>query len=84
MLPDSAAPAPVHYIAAKHIMCYLYATFNNGTYFWRTPPRMDLPDLPLPPISSNTTELLTSRCPKHHTLEAHGYVDPEWANCLHA
>ena len=28
---SSAAPAPVHYRAAKHIVCYLYATQDNGT-----------------------------------------------------
>ena len=45
---SSAAPAPVHYRAAKHIMRYLYATRDDGIYFWRTIPRLNLPNLPLP------------------------------------
>jgi hypothetical protein len=40
----SAAPTETHYNAIKAIFRYLAATMKDGIYFWRTAPRMDLPD----------------------------------------
>ena len=40
----STAPAEVHFRTAKHCMRYLYASRDEGLYFWRTTPRDDLED----------------------------------------
>ena len=39
----SAAPPEIHYEAFKDIYRYLQATKNDGIYYWRKEPRMDLP-----------------------------------------
>ena len=39
----SAAPAKCHYQAVKQVFAYLNATAEEGIYFWRSEPRMDLP-----------------------------------------
>ena len=39
----SAAPAKIHFDAVKDIYRYLKATKDEGIYFWRKEPRMDLP-----------------------------------------
>ena len=80
---SSAVPVPVNYKVAKHIMQHLYATQDDDIYFWRTTPGPDFPDLPVPPVPSNHTNPLTTSHPKHHALESHGYVDSDWANCIH-
>ena len=43
---------------------------------------MEFPDLHLPTISSNPTDLLTTGHPKHNALEAHRYVDLDWTNYI--
>ena len=44
----SEAPAKCHYQATKAVFTYLYATKNDGIYYWRPTLRDDLPDLALP------------------------------------
>ena len=44
----SAAPAAKHYDALQDIFRYLYTTKNEGIYYWRQQPRMDLPIGPTP------------------------------------
>jgi hypothetical protein len=53
----SAAPAEVHYAAVKSIFRYLAATMDYGIYFWRTEPRMDLPEDKLPKINSTPHDI---------------------------
>ena len=38
-----ANPAREHYEAIKHVSQYLAMTIDEGLYFWRDEPRMDLP-----------------------------------------
>lgn len=53
----SAAPTETHYNAVKSIFRYLAATMKDGIHFWRTAPRMDLPDDDLPHIHSTPHNL---------------------------
>jgi Reverse transcriptase (RNA-dependent DNA polymerase) len=49
----SSRPHKYHYQAAKALMVYLYATRNDGLYYWRPEPNEALPDVPLPiPVSA--------------------------------
>jgi hypothetical protein len=47
---SNSAPAEQHYHGLKHAIRYVYITRNDGIYFWRTQPRPELPEGPLPPI----------------------------------
>jgi deoxyuridine 5'-triphosphate nucleotidohydrolase len=49
----SAAPARCHYSALKDVFRYLKATINDGIYYWRKEPRMDLPMKPIPNCKSD-------------------------------
>eukprot|EP00804_Cyclotella_cryptica_P017245 CCRYP_016804-RA/>CCRYP_016804-RA protein AED:0.21 eAED:0.21 QI:0/0/0/1/1/1/3/0/813 len=46
----STCPSETHFLAVKSIFRYLAATIDDGIYFWRVEPRMDVPDDPLPRI----------------------------------
>ena len=77
----NAAPAEIHYKAAKHCMRYLYATRNNGLIFWRTEPRDDLPDKGAPEPVSNTHDLLPLGRSNHGPYDLHANTDSDWASC---
>ena len=77
----SAAPARIHYEAAKHTLRYLYITRTDGIYFWRSSPCDDLPDVPLPTITSNVNDLLLDNRSSHTAYDVHGFVDSDWAAC---
>jgi deoxyuridine 5'-triphosphate nucleotidohydrolase len=49
----SAAPAELHFDAVKDIFRYLKATQDDGIYYWRTEPRMDLPKKAIPSCKSD-------------------------------
>ena len=49
----SASPAQKHYDAVKDIYRYLKATINEGIYYWRSQPRLDLPIGPPPVCKSD-------------------------------
>ena len=49
----SARPAKVHFDAVKHLYKYLYATHDDGIYFWRARPHLDLPKHPDPVTKSD-------------------------------
>ena len=49
----SAAPALCHFAAVKDIFRYLQATKDDGIYYWRREPRLDLPKKPLPSCKSD-------------------------------
>jgi hypothetical protein len=55
---SNSRPAEIHYHGLKHAIRYLYATQTDGLYYWRTLPRLDLPELALPSINSNEQDLL--------------------------
>jgi hypothetical protein len=67
-------PTELHYQALRDILSYLAKTLNEGIYYWRTQPRMDLPAAPLP--SLHPDNYLMSEKPSNSTL--HGYVDSDW------
>ncbi|KAL7529031.1 hypothetical protein ACHAXR_002756, partial [Thalassiosira sp. AJA248-18] len=77
----NAAPAEVHYRAAKHCLRYLHATRTDGIYFWRPRPLDHLPDKGAPSIFSNPGDLLPfGRCP-HGPYDLHAFTDADWAAC---
>ena len=61
----NAAPAEIHYRAAKHCLRYLYATRADGLYFWRSTPCEDVPDKGAPPHVSAAADLLPAGR-RHH------------------
>eukprot|EP00970_Alexandrium_tamarense_P010352 scaffold2093_cov141-Alexandrium_tamarense.AAC.5 len=78
---SSAAPADIHYKAGKSVMRYLYSTRNDGIYYWRSEPNNELPDQPLPALSSNPSDILSEGRPIHRPYELHGYMDSDWGTC---
>ena len=50
----STRPTEIHFEAIKNIYRYLNSTKEEGIHFWRTEPRLDLPDAPLPMTKRNT------------------------------
>jgi hypothetical protein len=78
----SACPAEVHYCAVKNIFRYVAATVSDGIYFWRTEANMDLPDDPLPTISSTPHDIALTDRPLDHPTRTHGYMDSSWGDCL--
>jgi hypothetical protein len=72
-----------HYHDLKHALKYLYATRDDGIYFWRTAPRMELNKGPLPPINSNKQDLLLHHFqPEHDANIVHAYTNSDWATCV--
>ena len=49
----STKPRQIHFEAVKQVMRYLNATKDDGLYFWRKNPRMDLPFHPCPEIKTD-------------------------------
>ncbi|KAL7512029.1 hypothetical protein ACHAXN_009117 [Cyclotella atomus] len=80
----SACPAQQHYKAVRHILKYLYVTKNDGIYYWRARPLMNLPEHALPqhnaayhgPLPPNTIR------PAPAPLEPATSADSNWAACL--
>jgi hypothetical protein len=77
-----SAPAKHHYHSLKHAIRYVYIIRNDGIYFWRTTPCMDLPDGPLPPVNSNHNDLLLDNRPNHDATITVAYGDSDWATCV--
>jgi hypothetical protein len=78
----NSAPAEHHYHGLKHAIRYLYTTQTDGIYFWRTSPRLDLPEGPMPPVNSNNKDLLLDDCPDHDASIAVAYGDSDWTTCV--
>jgi hypothetical protein len=78
---STVAPHEVHYHALRHILKYLYATKDDGIYFWRQTRNTTLPSKPNPRIVSSSTDILRDNRPTHDVFDAHGYVDSDWATC---
>jgi hypothetical protein len=68
----SAAPTETHYNAVKSIFRYLAATMKDGIHFWRTEPRMDLPNNELPKIHSTPHDLRMIGRPNENPLDLCG------------
>jgi len=79
---SNSRPAEIHYHGLKHAIRYLYTTKTDGLYYWRTHPRPDLPNLPLPTIKSNAQDLLLDNCPDHEASIAVAYGNSDWATCV--
>jgi hypothetical protein len=77
----SAAPTEIHYNAVKSIFRYCAATITDGIFYWRTEPRLDLPDDALPTIHSTPQDLKMQGRPTEQALILSGYMDTSWADC---
>ncbi len=54
----TSAPDEHHYHGVKHALKYLYSTRDDGIYFWRTAPRPEFKEGPIPVINSNKQDLM--------------------------
>ena len=79
----NCCPHEHHYHGVKHAIKYLYATRDDGIYFWRTASRPEFKEGPLPRVNSNKQDLLldTTR-PEHDANIMHAYADSDWATCV--
>jgi hypothetical protein len=73
---STAAPADIHVKAGKSVMLYLYRI-----YYRRSEPNDELPDHPLPALSSNPSDILSKGHPIHRPYELHGYMESDWGTC---
>jgi hypothetical protein len=76
-----AKPAKPHYEALKQVSQFLAQTQNDGLYFWRDEPRMDLPEGPFPTIHHDTYQFTNNPCDTHNHHTLHAYADSDWASC---
>jgi hypothetical protein len=79
---SNSCPHEIHFHGLKHALKYLYTSRDDGLYFWRTSPRMELPEGPLPPINSNKQDILLDNRPQFDATTAHAYSDSDWATCV--
>jgi hypothetical protein len=78
----NATPDKHHYHGLKHALKYLYSTWDDGIYFWRTAPCQAFPKGPLPTIKSNRHDLILNNQPEHDANTLHAYTDSNWATCV--
>ena len=62
---SNSAPNQLHYHGLKHTIKYLYATRDDGIYYWRTKPCDNLKEVPPPKINSALHDLLLNKRPNH-------------------
>jgi len=79
---SNSCPHEIHYHGLKHALKFLYNSKDVGLYFWRTQPRPELPEGPLPPINSNRQDILLDGRPQFDATTAHAYADSDWATCV--
>jgi hypothetical protein len=79
---SNLCPHKIHYHGLKHALKFFYNSKDDGIYFWRTSPRMELPESPLPPIHSNKQDLLLDDRPEHDAAVAVAYANSAWATCV--
>jgi hypothetical protein len=75
-------PHKLHFHGLKHALKFLYNSCDDGLYFWRTGPRMEVPEGPLPPVHSHKQDILLDNRPQFDTNIAHAYSDSDWASCV--
>ena len=79
----NSCPHKHHYHGVKHALKYLYATCADGLYFWRTAPRPEFKEGPLPRVNSSKQDLLLDMTrPEHNANVMHAYADSDWATCV--
>ena len=80
----SACPAKPHYNAVRHLLKYLYVTKNEGIYFWRAKPLLELPEHPLPSHCASQHGPIGPKAirPSHGPLTPYTFVDSDWASCI--
>jgi len=69
-------PADIHYKALLGLLHFLSTTIDDGIYYWRRKPRMDLPEAPMPTIAPDNYYLDDNTPNTDHHL--YGYVDSDW------
>ena len=74
-----ANPALEHYEALKLVSQYLAMTIDEGLYFWRDAPRMDLPEGPMPTTYPDAYQFHLDFTALEHLLYA--LSDSDWASC---
>jgi hypothetical protein len=79
---SNSCPHKIHHHGLKHALKYLYNSKDDGIYFWRTSPCMELPEGPIPPIHSNKQDLLLDDQQEHDAAVAIVYADSNWAMCM--
>jgi len=65
-------PEEEHYHALRQSCTHLAATIQEGIYYWRDKPRMDLPEKPLPKTHHDNYNLVVN--PTDHLNKLYGYV----------
>jgi hypothetical protein len=79
----NCSPHNHHYHGLKHALKYLYTTCNDGIYFRRMAPHMELKEGLLPPIHSKKQDLLLDQLhPGHDANTVHAYANSNWATCV--
>ena len=68
-------PAAEHYSAVRDLVAYLAATIEDGIYYWRKQPVMELPVGPMPAIHADNYQM-PDNTPNNELL--YGYVDSDW------
>ena len=81
MSQSNICPAEEHYHGLKHALKFLYNPRDDGLYYWRPHPRLELPEGPLPNVNSNISDLMIDGRPEFPPLIAHAYADSDWATC---
>ena len=79
---SNGCPHEHHYHGLCHALKYMYTTRDDGLYFWRTKPRVELIEGPLPVVHSNKSDLLLDNCLEHDATTLHVYADLDWATCV--
>jgi hypothetical protein len=74
---SNLCPHKIHYHGLKHALEFLYNSKDDGIYFWRTSPCMELPEGSLPPIHNNKLDLLLDDRPEHDATVAVAYADSD-------
>jgi hypothetical protein len=78
----NAAAVKHNYHGVKHALKYLYSTRDDGIYFWRMAPWLELKEGPLPWINSNKHDLLIDDRPQHDASTLHAFADSDWVTCV--
>ena len=76
---SNSCPHEHHYHGLKHAIKYLYATCDDGIYYWRSKANHSLRQGPLPQINSNKADLLLDKRKHHEPNVAVAYADSDWA-----
>ncbi len=77
----STHPHAIQYHSVRHVLKYLYATKDDGLYYWHVTSNNNLPVFPLPAIRSHHHDLLLDSQPHHTPTELHGFVNSDWDAC---